>query len=121
MLRTTKTKPNLKENRLPRSVHLLGWTLITAAAVSFGLPLIYDIYLSFTPSLEPHIEQKTQLIAEQSAIIIGIVILILGVLLAIKRWRWERKRARIQALVRDYRLRKYQELKQAKKASGEEL
>src|SRR5690554_6930477 len=101
-----KTVSHKDKKRLPRSVHILGWTLIASAALIFGLPILYDIYLSMTPTLDPHLEQKTQVLAEQSAIIFGIAILILGVLLAIKRWRWERKRARLKAMVRDYQLRK---------------
>lgn len=117
MQRTKKQQKltNSKEKkRLPRSVHILGWTLIFSAAVIFGLPILYDIYLSMTPTLDSHLEQKTQVIAEQSAIIFGIAILILGVLLALKRWRWERKRARLKAMVRNYQLRKHSKNKQTR-------
>lgn len=109
-----KTKHNTKvvaatKKRLPRSIRLFGWTLIATGTIIFGLPLIYEIYLHFTPNLDPHLEQRTQVIAEQSAIIFGIAIFILGSLLALKRWRWERKRVRLKALVRDYRLRKHRD------------
>ncbi len=103
------------KKRLPRSVHILGWTFIASTALIVGLPILYDIYLSMTPTLDAHLEQKTQVIAEQSATIFGIAILILGVLLALKRWRWERKRARLKAIVRDYQLRKHGKNKQASK------
>ncbi len=97
------------QRRLPGSIRLLGWTLIASAAVIFGLPLMYEIYLSFTPNLDPHLEQKTQVIAEHSAVIFGITIFILGGLLALKRWRWERKRVRLKKLIQEYRLQKRRE------------
>ncbi|MCO4320066.1 hypothetical protein [Aliidiomarina quisquiliarum] len=110
-MRRTKNQQKItngkESRRLPRSVHILGWTLIASAALIFGLPIMYDIYLSVTPALDSHLEQKTQALAEQSAIIFGLAILILGVLLAVKRWRWERKRARLKAMVREYQLRKH--------------
>lgn len=99
----------IKERRLPRSVHILGWTLIATALIIWGMPLVYEIYLSFTPPLDEHIEAQTRVIAEQSAVIFGIVVLILGILLSLRRWQWERKRARLQQIVREYRIRKAME------------
>lgn len=102
-------RKSAQEHRLPRSVHILGWTLIATALIVWGMPLIYEIYLSFTPPLDEHIESQTRAIAEQSAVIFGIVVLILGILLALRRWQWERKRARLQQIFREYRIRKAKE------------
>lgn len=111
MSRTKKSMTSTtirQKKRLPRSIHIFSWSFITAALIAFGLPLLYEVYLSFTPHLESHVEQKTYYIAQQSAYIFGATILVLGFLLALKRWRWERKRARLKKMIRQYRLQQRQ-------------
>ncbi|WP_113906344.1 hypothetical protein [Aliidiomarina celeris] len=99
-------KQKAQEKRLPRSIKLFGWSVIAAALFIWGIPLAYDIYLAFTPALPEHIERQTRTIAEHTAVIFGIAVFVLGCLLALRRWQWERKRARLQQLIRDYKIRK---------------
>ncbi|RUO40471.1 hypothetical protein CWE15_06850 [Aliidiomarina taiwanensis] len=106
----SKSKAKKQKNTgLPSSVRTFTWSLAASFIIALGLPLLFDVYLSLTPQLEPHLERESTVIALYTARSIALAVFVMGSLLAYRRWREEQKLKVIQQKVRAFRKRKQQE------------
>lgn len=100
-------RPKVKQQT--SSARLFIWTLIMAAFITFGLPLLYEVYLAFTPNMDWHLESNSQKLATWIAKTFGLTILILGILVSIQRWFKERRTKQLKKQIRDHRLQQRKE------------
>lgn len=111
----SKNTTNKYDNtRLPSSVRTFVWSLAASLLIAFGLPLLFDIYLSLTPQLAPHLENESKKIAQLAARFSAYAVFVMGVLLAFRRWREEQKLKEIQKKVREFRQKKKEESQKRK-------
>lgn len=99
---------------LPNSIRVFFWSLAVSLLIAFGLPLLFDIYLSLTPQLAPHLENESKKIAQLAARFSAYAVFVMGVLLAFRRWREEQKLKEIQKKVREFRQKKKEESQKRK-------
>ncbi|MCC5855312.1 MAG: hypothetical protein JJU10_06465 [Idiomarina sp.] len=104
---------------IPAWLRIMGWSLVGALAIAWGLPLLYEIYVWLTPTLAPDIEARMRQFAERTAMIFALVVFVLGILVGLRRWQWMRKRRRLREMIQAQKKRKLAEQAQNRTSTEE--